>query len=120
MEVIMKRLREFITNHSKLIVIISLLLVIPAMIGFYHTKINYNILVYLPEDIETIEGQNILTDDFGIGAFSFVMVDNISNYDLLTLEDKIREISEKYGSQELMRHVEKMRLVILNSLMDLT
>ena len=88
----MKRFKKFIVNHSVLIVVISLLLLIPAMIGFYHTKINYNILVYLPEDIETIEGQNILTDDFGIGAFSFVMVDNMSNYDLLKLEDEFREI----------------------------
>lgn len=92
MEVIMKRLREFITNHSMLIVIISFLLLIPSMIGYYYTKINYNILVYLPEDIETIQGQNILTDDFGIGAYSFVMIDNMSNYDLLKLEDKIKDI----------------------------
>lgn len=89
---IMKRFREFITNHSMLIVIISLLLLIPAMIGYYHTKINYDILVYLPEDIDTIKGQNILTDDFGIGGFSFVIVDNMSNYDVLKLKEKIEEI----------------------------
>lgn len=88
----MKKIREFITNHSKLIVLISILLLIPAMIGYYYTKINYNILVYLPSDIDTIKGQDILTDDFGIGAFSFVMVDNMSNHDMLELEDKIREI----------------------------
>ena len=88
----MKHLRKFITNHSKWIVGIALLLLIPAIIGYQHTKINYNILVYLPDDIETIEGQNILTEDFGIGAFSFVMVNNMSNYDLLKLEEKIKEI----------------------------
>lgn len=88
----MKHLRKFITNHSKWIVWIALLLLIPAIIGYQHTKINYNILVYLPDDIETIEGQNILTEDFGIGAFSFVMVKNMSNYDLLKLEEKIKEI----------------------------
>lgn len=88
----MRSLRKFITNHSKWIVWIALLLLIPAIIGYQHTKINYNILVYLPDDIETIKGQNILTDDFGIGAFSFVMVDNMSNYDLLKLEEKIKEI----------------------------
>ena len=88
----MKHLKKFITNHSKWIVWIALLLLIPAIIGYQHTKINYNILVYLPDDIETIEGQNILTDDFGIGAFSFVMVNNMSNYDLLKLEEKIKKI----------------------------
>ena len=48
---------------------------IPAVIGYVKTKINYDILVYLPEDIETIKGQNILTNDFKTGAFSFVFVE---------------------------------------------
>lgn len=88
----MKKLREFITNHSIVVVVISFILLIPAMIGYKMTKINYDILVYLPEDIETIQGQKILTEEFGIGAFSFVMVDNMSNYDMLKLEDEIKEI----------------------------
>lgn len=88
----MKKIKDFIINHSLMVVIISLILLIPATIGYYKTKINYNILVYLPEDIDTIKGQDILTDDFGIGAFSFVMVDNMSNYDILKLEDKIKKI----------------------------
>ena len=88
----MKKIKDFIINHSLMVVIISLILLIPAAIGYYKTKINYNILVYLPEDIDTIKGQDILTDDFGIGAFSFVMVDNMSNYDILKLEDKIKKI----------------------------
>lgn len=88
----MKKLKEFITNHSILVVIISFILLIPAMIGYKMTKINYDILVYLPEDIETIQGQKILTEEFGIGAFSFVMVDHMSNYDILKLEDEIKEI----------------------------
>ena len=70
----MKKIKDFIINHSLMVVIISLILLIPATIGYYKTKINYNILVYLPEDIDTIKGQDILTNDFGIGAFSFVMV----------------------------------------------
>ena len=91
------KLKKFITNHSVLVVIISCFLLIPSMIGYYKTKVNYDILVYLPEDIETIKGQNILTDEFGIGAFSFVSVENMSNYDILTLENKIKEIE---GVQE--------------------
>ncbi len=88
----MKRISKFITNNSKLIVIISILLLIPALIGYVHTKINYDILVYLPKDIETIKGQNILTDDFKTGAFSFVFVDNKKAVDVLKLEEKIKDI----------------------------
>lgn len=88
----MKKISKWITTHSLLIVIISFLLLIPAAIGYYNTKINYDLLVYLPEDIETIEGQNILTDDFGIGAFAFVMADKNNPSDLLLLENKISKI----------------------------
>ena len=88
----MKKLTKFITNNSLLIVVISILLLIPSLIGYIHTKINYNILVYLPSDIETIKGQEILTNDFKVGAFSFVTVENMSNYDMLKLEEKLRKI----------------------------
>ena len=88
----MNKLKNFITNHSILVLIISLILLIPASIGYYYTKINYNILVYLPKDIDTIKGQDILTNDFGIGAFSFVMIDNMSNHDIINLENKIKDI----------------------------
>ena len=88
----MKKINKFITNNSVLVVIVALLLLIPSLIGYLNTKINYNILVYLPSDIETIKGQDILTSDFGIGAFSFVTVENMSNYDILKLEEKIKKI----------------------------
>lgn len=88
----MKKFSKFITNHSILIVVISFLLLIPATLGYYHTKVNYDILSYLPKDNETIKGEQILTEEFKIGAFSFVMVDNMSNYDLLKLEEKIKTI----------------------------
>ena len=88
----MKKINQFITNHSILVVIVALLLLVPSLVGYVNTKINYNILVYLPSDIETIKGQDILTNDFGIGAFSFVTVNKMSTYDMLKLEDKIREI----------------------------
>ena len=88
----MKKISKIITNNSKLIVIISILLMIPALIGYVHTKINYDILVYLPKDIDTIKGQNILTNDFKTGAFSFVFVDNKKAVDVLKLEEKIKDI----------------------------
>ena len=88
----MKKISKFITNNSKLIVIISILLLVPALIGYIHTKINYDILVYLPKDIETIKGQNILTNDFKTGAFSFVFIEDKKATNTLELESKIKEI----------------------------
>lgn len=88
----MKKISNWISKHSLLIVIITLILIIPATIGYFKTKVNYDILVYLPKDIETIKGQNILTDDFNMGAFSVTIVDNMADKDLLKLENKIREV----------------------------
>ena len=88
----MKKLSNLITRNSKLIVIIAVLLLIPSVIGYVKTKINYDILVYLPEDIETIKGQNILTDEFKTGAFSFVFVENNKAVDVLKLEEEAKKI----------------------------
>ena len=89
----MKSFSSFVVNYKRLILIIGLLLVIPSIICFKLTKTNYDILVYLPSDIETLEGQNILKDDFNMGAFSVSLVDNrISDIDLINLENDIRSI----------------------------
>lgn len=88
----MKKFTKWITEHSLGVVILAILLMIPTLIGYHFTKINYDILVYLPDDIETIKGENILTEDFGIGAFSFITVENMNHYDLLKLEKEIKQI----------------------------
>ena len=88
----MKKIAEFICKYKVLVVVISFLLLVPALIGMHNTKVNYDILVYLPSDIETIKGEEILTDDFNMGAFSVAVIDNMSSYDMLKLEDKIKEI----------------------------
>lgn len=88
----MKRLGEKIYNHKLAIVIISIILLIPSIISYMATKVNYDILVYLPEDIETLKGEKILTDDFHMGAFSITVVENMSNKDLINLEEKFRSI----------------------------
>ena len=89
----MKSFSSFVVNYKRLIMIIGLLLVIPSIICFKLTKTNYDILVYLPSDIETLKGQNILKDDFNMGAFSISLVDNrISDIDLINLENDIRSI----------------------------
>ena len=66
----MKKFSEFICKHRWLIVVLSGLLIIPAIFGYAATRVNYDLLVYLPSDIETLKGQEILTEDFGTGAFS--------------------------------------------------
>ena len=88
----MKKSSKWIANHSKLIVIIACLLLIPATFGYFNTKVNYDILSYLPEDIKTVEGQNILTEKFGIGGFSFILTDLKEGKDLLKLEEKIKKV----------------------------
>ena len=88
----MKKFSKFISNHSMLIVIISLILLIPSIYGYINTRINYDILVYLPEDNETIKGEKILTEDFGLGSYAFVMVENYSSKNMLKLEEKIKDI----------------------------
>ncbi len=88
----MKKFSKFIVNHSILIVIISILLLIPSVYGYIKTRVNYDILIYLPEENETIQGENILTDDFGLGAYAFVMVENELPKNMLKMEDNIRKI----------------------------
>lgn len=88
----MKKIRDFITHNSILIVIISVLLLIPAIFGYINTRTNYDILVYLPDNIDTIKGENVLTNEFGLGSYAFVMTDNMSNRQILTLEDKINKL----------------------------
>ena len=88
----MKKISDFIAKHSKLIFIISLILIIPALIGYKNTRINYDILVYLPDNIETIQGENILTDEFGLGAYAFVMTNSKSSAKILELESEIKKI----------------------------
>lgn len=88
----MKKIGDFICKYKINILIITLVLLIPAFIGMKKTAINYDILVYLPEDIETVKGQNILTDDFNTGAFAVSIVDNMNSKDILKLEKKIKEV----------------------------
>ncbi len=89
----MKKISDYIVNHTKTILIIGLFLLIPAVIGYINTRINYDILVYLPDSVDTIKGENILTDEFGLGSYAFVMVKNKSNTEVLNLEEKFKKVS---------------------------
>ena len=88
----MQKFGQFICKHRKFILILTLVLLIPSIIGMKATRINYDILVYLPDDIETIKGENILSEDFNMGAFSMIILDNMDTKDILSLENKIKEL----------------------------
>ncbi len=88
----MHKFGEFVCKYRKAILIIALLLLIPSVIGMKATRINYDILVYLPSDIETIKGEKILSEDFNMGAFSIIIVDDMNTKDIIKLENKIKEI----------------------------
>ncbi|MCR4717666.1 MAG: MMPL family transporter [Lachnospiraceae bacterium] len=75
------------------IFILALLLLIPSAIGYLKTKVNYDILSYLPKDIETMVGQDILLDEFGTGAFSMVMVDGMDLLDVSKLKSEIEDVN---------------------------
>lgn len=74
------------------ILILSILLLIPAGIGYLNTRVNYDILSYLPEDIETMAGQDILLDEFGTGAFSFCVVEGMEAKDISQMREEMEEV----------------------------
>ena len=88
----MDKFGNFICKNKKMIFIISCILLILSFIGMSLTKINYDILVYLPNNIETIKGEDILTEDFNVGAYSIAIIDNMKSKDIIKLEDDIKEI----------------------------
>ena len=75
------------------ILILSFLLLIPSLLGYLHTRINYDILSYLPKDIETMEGQEILLNEFGTGAFSLCVVSGMEDKEIAVLEEELKEVS---------------------------
>ncbi|MGN0484685.1 MAG: RND family transporter [Lachnospiraceae bacterium] len=74
------------------ILILSFLLLIPAALGYFHTRVNYDILSYLPGDLETMKGQDIMLDEFGAGAFSICVVDGMNEKEVQNLTDQIKEV----------------------------
>lgn len=88
----MRKISDFICKHRWMIVILSVLLLIPATLGYIATRVNYDLLVYLPSDIETIKGQNIMIEEFGTGAFSIAVLQDMPAREALKLEDDIRAV----------------------------
>lgn len=97
-----------VVKYRVAILIVSIMLLIPAGWGYLHTRINYDVLTYLPKNIETMEGQDIMVEDFGIGAFSMFVVDGMENKDVVKLKSQMEEVE----------HVEKV--IWYDSVMDIT
>ena len=81
-----------VVRHRVLILILAVALMVPAVFGMVNTRINYDMLDYLPEDMDTVIGQNILLEDFGKGAFSFVIVEGMEPKDVAALREKISQV----------------------------
>ena len=86
----MQKFTEKIVKLRIPILIISILLLIPSFIGFVNTRINYDILYYLPDDIETMQGQDILMDEFGKGAYGMIVCNGMSSAEVIKTTDKIK------------------------------
>ena len=94
----MVKFGKFITKHNLFILLLGVLLIIPSMIGMIKTRVNYDVLSYLPDSLETVSGQDIMVDEFGMGAFSMVIVENMDNKDVVALKEKLEKVD----------HVEKI------------
>ena len=88
----MLKLGKTIVKYRIPILILSLLMLIPSGLTYLNTRINYDILSYLPKDIDTMKGQDILVDEFGTGAFSICVVENMGRSDLAKLEKRVSEV----------------------------
>ena len=78
---------RWIAKHRFLILLIGVLLLVPSVIGIIKTRVNYDLLSYLPESLETVEGQDIMVDEFGMGAFSMVVVEDMALKDVQELKE---------------------------------
>ncbi|MCH5251757.1 MAG: MMPL family transporter [Lachnospiraceae bacterium] len=83
---------RWIARHRILILVIGALLLIPSIIGYGMTRVNYDVLSYLPSSLETVSGQDMLVDEFGMGAFSMVIVENMENREVVALKEKLEQV----------------------------
>lgn len=88
----MKRIAKFIAYHPKTITIIAVLLLIPAAIGYINTFVNYDILSYLPGDIDSVKGENELDETFNSASMSFLVIEDMPSKDVAALKEKIAKV----------------------------
>ena len=81
-----------LVHHRKFIVFLAFILLIPSTIGIVKTRINYDILSYLPDSLETVKGQDIMVDQFGAGAYSMIIVEDMNLHDVQKLKQKLEKV----------------------------
>ena len=90
------KLAKFIANHPKIIFLVATLLLIPSAIGYFNTFVNYDIMSYLPDSIHSVQGEEILDEDFGHASDAFLVIENMSSKDIVELKSKISEVEGVY------------------------
>ncbi|MGW8114995.1 efflux RND transporter permease subunit [Caproicibacterium sp. NSD3] len=88
----MQRFAKWIVHHRRAIVILAVLLLIPSVIGYSKTFVNYDILSYLPENLDSMIGQKYLDEDFNMGSSAMMVVDNMEDKDVVNLKNQIKEV----------------------------
>ena len=88
----MKHFGLFIARYRLLVILIAVALLVPSALGYIHTKVNYDILSYLPNTLETVYGQDVMVRDFGKGAFAMVIVEGMDKRDTAKLELKLEDV----------------------------
>lgn len=88
----MKKISQLIAKNRVLILIIAIILLIPSAIGYFNTKVNYDILSYLPNDLETREAQKILKDEFDCGSLAMLIVEGMDNKGVAKLKEKVEVV----------------------------
>ena len=86
-------LGKWITKHKNIILLVAVILLVPSAVGYVTTRVNYDVLSYLPATLETVEGQDILVDEFGMGAFSMVIAEGMTMKEAADLEKQIEGIN---------------------------
>lgn len=89
----MERFGNFIAKHRIIILIIAIVLLLPSIYGTVSTKINYDILTYLPEDLNSMQGQKILDETFQKAATGMLIVEDMEKKDVLTIKEKIEKVN---------------------------
>lgn len=88
----MDRFSAAVVKHRKIILIVCVLLLIPSVFGMLGTRINYDMLTYLPKNLDTVKGQDILMDDYGKGAFSIIVVQDQTPAETAAIKSKIEKV----------------------------
>ena len=86
------RFGKAVVKHRILILILTAALLVPSVFGMIGTRVNYDMLTYLPEDIDTVIGQNELLKDFNKGAFTFLIFEDMPNKDVAALKQQVEQV----------------------------